>query len=483
MSELLPYEEQLAGKLANLPLPDEDKGWDAMRKMLEEDDDDGGIIPPVNRGCRTWGAILLLIALVAGIVTLTWKKHTVNQTDAPHNTTTIKDSGFAGKTPVKTDTATIAGNTPTADTTINTTARPGTAKQPADDVAQPAQQSTSKRAASAYTGKRMAVRVDKKQQQQPYNNPGKTGNTPPPVRQIAEPLTSTGIEPYKPVSQPPGNAAIVPGDNKSPVTGKDTVARNDTTGKPVAALTDTAHNNSNTKKPPEDDDSNDDNKVWFSAGLALQQLIPVDGQKAVPYSSSGRKGSLGDYIPSAYVRVYHKRKFLQVEFKYGAPQYTKDVAYQKTVISSDSASGISVANVNHVKKTYYHQLPVSIHYTPVPNVSIGAGIVWNKFQSAVVEQQTRSFRGNVMVDSNGIAIPTKLLTVKGDSATSFSKSYLQFMIEAQYTWRRFSIGARYSFGLQPYLTFTSPTTGLPQKERNASLNIFLRYELWRSKKK
>lgn len=493
MDELLPYEEQLAGKLANLPQPDEDMGWDAMRKMLDEDDHDGGIIPPVNRGCRTWTALLLLIAMVTGIVTLTWKKHTVKQTDAPHNVVTIKDSSLAGKTAIETDTITATVNKTPDGAATDTLQQHDANSRSSVNTITPVQQRATKRGATAYANKRMTVRVDKTRGLKTGDNNYKINNAPPTVKDTSAPLnslnTSSNIANDTPVSPAGGAAAAIPG-NKAPDTygtgytnkpGTDSVKLNDTTAKPVTHATTAFTDNDSRKKKQENDD--DENKVWFGAGLALQQLIPVDGQKAVPYSSSGRKGSLGDYTPSAYFRVYHKRKFLQVEFKYGAPQYTKYVAYQKTVISSDSASGISVANVNNVKKTYYHQLPISIHYTPVPNFSLGAGVVWNKFQSAVVEQQTRSFRGNVLVDTNGAAIPTKLLTLKGDSAASFSKSYLQFMVEAQYSWRRFSLGARYAFGLQPYLTFTSPTTGQPQKERNASLNIFIRYELWRSKKK
>lgn len=488
MDELLPYEQQLAGKLANLPLPDEDKGWNAMRKMLDDDDDDGGIIPPVNRGCRIWGAMLLLIVLVAGIVTITWKKHTVNQTDFPHKTATLKDSGLAAKPNVGIDTMAVTGKLTPIDVIVDTLQKPGTNNKHAGGTPSSAQQYANRHAVKPYSYKGVAVNSNKKQALQTGNTRFKNSAAKTLGTGVAQPLASadapTGVTNSTAISQPRNNTGgAVPANGKNETTGKDTIEKNDTTGKTLVTNTDTTryNKNSNQNNLAQTDDNND--KVWFGAGLALQQLIPVNGQKAVPYSSSGRKGSLGDYIPSAYFRLYHKRKFLQVEFKYGAPQYTRDVAYQKTVISTDSSSGISVANVNHVKKTYYHQLPVSIHYIPVPNLSIGAGVVWNKFQSAVVEQQTRSFRGNVEIDSGGAAIPSKLLTLNSDSATSFSKSYLQFMVEAQYNWRRFSFGARYAFGLQPYLTFTSPATGQQQNEKNASLNIFIRYELWRSKKK
>jgi hypothetical protein len=78
-------------------------------------------------------------------------------------------------------------------------------------------------------------------------------------------------------------------------------------------------------------------------------------------------------------------------------------------------------------------------------------------------------------------VSTLLETVKKDSATEFAKSYFQFALETQYKWKRFSFGAKYSFGLQPYIRFTLP--GQPEKqERNNALQIFIRYELWKQKK-
>ena len=168
---------------------------------------------------------------------------------------------------------------------------------------------------------------------------------------------------------------------------------------------------------------------------------------------------------------------MQVEFKYGAPQDTKNIAYSTKVTNYDSTTHITTSQVNSVNKTYYHQLPLSIHYEVLPNLSIGAGAVWNRFQSAVVTQQNQASNGLTGTDS---IVNSKVINVKSDSA--FAKTYWQFMLEAQYAWKRFSFGTRYAWGLTPYLTATS-SSGQTQKERNASLNVFIRYELWRSKKK
>src|SRR4029078_6060612 len=90
-----------------------------------------------------------------------------------------------------------------------------------------------------------------------------------------------------------------------------------TSTKPVrqgSSFTNTAKKDSTKKK-----------QLSYSAGLSMQQLLPVAGQKPVPYNSQGRKGTLADYIPSIYFRVNKDQKwFIQGEFKYGAPQYPRE---------------------------------------------------------------------------------------------------------------------------------------------------------------
>jgi hypothetical protein len=232
------------------------------------------------------------------------------------------------------------------------------------------------------------------------------------------------------------------------------------------------------KKNEPKKDSAKQKSISFSAGIALYQLLPVDGQKLTPYNAQGRKGSLADYIPSVYFRMYKDGKwFLQSEFRYGAPQYNREIVYFSKGVP-DTQGSSTIITSNKLKKTFYHQLPVSFNYFVLPNLSLGGGFVWNKFSSVVSEV-------SVVKRTNATGIDTVInpgTIVKSAAADSnFARSYFQALIEAQYKWKRFSFGARYSFGLQPYLTFTLPG-GTQQREKNTSLQVFLRYELWRSKK-
>jgi hypothetical protein len=120
---------------------------------------------------------------------------------------------------------------------------------------------------------------------------------------------------------------------------------------------------------------------------------------------------------------------------------------------------------------------VSFNYYILPKLSLGTGVVWNKFYSAVYEQDITERNNITQIEST---ISKGIKQTKSD--TSLAKSYFQALFETQYKWKKFSIGARYSFGLEPYVTFTLPGSA-PQEEKNSALQIFLRYEIWKSKAK
>lgn len=223
-------------------------------------------------------------------------------------------------------------------------------------------------------------------------------------------------------------------------------------------------------------DSSKSPAFYFAAGLSLFQQLPIGGQSFVPYDREGRKGTLADYIPSVHVRMYHRKNwFIQSEFRYGAPQYTKEFVYQQKVDSNSS-----IIQYTSLRKTYYHQLPLSFNYYISKNLSIGTGIVWNRFVSAIASHDI--VHHNNITGTDSIISKETILVPKNDSSNVFVRSWFQTIVQAEYKWKRFSLGARYAVGLEPYIKFELQP-GVPQQEKNSSLDIFIRYELWRSKKK
>lgn len=527
MSGQLPYEEQLAQQWNDLPLPDENTAWADMKRRLDEDDDKP-VVAWWRRGCGLWGLLLLLLLAVGWFIVRPEKwfsnskkeKTVANEETIPGNQ---KDKGGdtrGNNTNDKNgnDQQTNSSNDPNNVNTPADTNTPGNNNNAGNSTSSTANTNTS----NTKPGDGNTVPVNNQTGIDRSNTTNPTtrnrNNSRNPDRSVINSSINQSTEqsggsrsggrrnPTRPpVSTKPDqpSAGIVPG--QLPVDPVDGSSKNPTTAvqpdspavaTPKVIVTDTAiaktkspvdsinKKDSAIQKPVAVSTDKDKNKkkTYFSAGIAVHQLVPVAGQKTSPYNSLGRKGTLLDYIPSAYLRFHKEEKwFIQAEFRYGAPQYTKNNFLYDQLIVPDTGQNPRYVHTTstRLQKTYYHQLLFSFNYYVLPNWSLGAGIIWNRFSTAVSESEIIRHDNFLQIDS---LFPKTIMKVSADTATQFSKSYFQAMFETQYQWKRFSIGGRYAVGIDPYIRFTLPNQS-PRQERNQSLQIFLRYQLWRSKSK
>jgi hypothetical protein len=500
MNERLPYEEQIKQSLADLPLPGENMGWADMKRRLEEDDDDR-IIPFWLRGCALWGLLVLVLLGLGWWWFSYYKRSTTKEEIQKAGQTSQQKTGSKRKNDTLQLNNTETVNSPNENTEA-------TRKSKNTDAADPYPDKESR--PDVLTGNKPAA-----ERKQGANAGGQAEinvidagiiknkrKAPNPSRTAKEKRNRSNNETEKIQSLNKDNIIITgeQGQIKSIINdGRDTMNNDEediVRADSISKLKVNINNPDTSFKALKDPitkkdtlttlagnkvkkDSAKQKSVSFSAGIALHQLLPLSGQKFTPYNSLGRKGSLADYIPSIYFRMYRNDKwFLQSEFRYGAPQYTREIVYfQKSVQDTQNTNRTTTSS--KLKKTFYHQLPVSFNYFVLPNWSIGSGFVWNRFSAAVSEQDVvkRTLAtGSDTIISQGVVLNNR----KADS--NFVKSYFQATFETQYKYKRFSLGARYSFGLQPYLKFTLPG-GTQQQEKNSSLQVFLRYELWESKKR
>ncbi len=482
MNDRLRYEDELARQLQDLPLPDEDAAWADMKRRLEEDDDDGVIVPPFTWGCGGW-ALLVIVLLGLGWWIIRPEKWFIDRkeqkTELQEKTNAVPaDSGGT----LKKNTDSVANHKisqgPQA-TTVHkkknepNLVNPETSRElgNTDSLLYDHRRSLDNRKKTdakktevlkKTAGSRLA-KNRKNNQLKESSLPGQDGS----LIERKEEKDKPEIDEQKDIlaendSLSRKNQVLPPDTLQNKIASKDST-------KTIPDTVTSKTEKEKQKSPPK--------KYSFGTGLSLFQQIPIDGQSSVPYNSQGRKFSLSDYIPSVYARWYKENKwFIQTEFRYGAPQYTKQFTYGQKIVSDTQGSRSTITSQN-LKKTFYHQLPVSFNYYVLPNLSLGAGFVWNKFYSAVYEQDITDRNNITQQDST---ISKGILQTKRDS--SLAKSYFQALFETQYKWKRFSLGARYSFGLQPYIKFSLPGSG-QQEEKNSSLQVFLRYELWRSKNK
>jgi hypothetical protein len=516
MSERLPYEDELQQHWNDLPLPDENKAWEDMKRRLEEEDDDRPIIAWWRRGCLLWG-FLLLVIFSSGLWLI--RERYFSSDNNKKEAVTKQEEVTGNKKKDSVIMQRVPSNAGPDGSRQNTKDKNGPLKEITEG---PSTENTGKPLTDNESGiDDPASIVNKKKQEieikerTGIENPVVTGrrgkrNNSVVMRKgnTGSTTVSTGSRtdvkelPRKQVSVQKKPAKEKLGQVDTMFLQPDQVYVSDvplrTGGHPFTGKPDSIASQAPVKrdsifsKPPSKKDSlaiNTPNKdstkkkkqITFSAGIAMQQLLPVAGQKTVPYNSLGRKGTLADYIPSIYFRAIKEKKwFVQGEFRYGAPQYTKEFVYNQQQ-REDTAGPIdfTTRTTSTLKKTYYHQLPVTFNYFVAKDWSVGAGLSWNKFVSAIADIEVRRRNNTTTLDS---VLRKGLFAQKGDSATAFSKSYFQGVIESQYKWKRFSFGARYTFGLQPYVKFTL-LNGETGQDRSSSLQVFLRYELWQSKKK
>ncbi|HEY0066397.1 MAG TPA: hypothetical protein VGB46_03515 [Flavisolibacter sp.] len=498
MNEERPYKEFPPEQLNDLPLPDEEQSWQKMKQLLDKDDDDR-VPPPIwFRGCTGWIVLLgLLGALWLVFRPDQWLERSEGERQRVERQKEKggRDEGERSKAERQKDTFSTPAVTPAQPVQPGTTG-PGEVTVPQQEEIPPGEathRTKNNTEREKAEGKGLKERGLLQRAVPPVRGRGtKKDNTGVPQRGTRQADLKPGNTKHKPNNtqqKPPKEKQTtdsgtvvkqtVPPQATSPIIpAKDSTATAKATEpvkkvEPVLSQTATdSSTQTSTARKEEDKEKN----YYFSAGLALQQQIPFAGQKANPYDYYGRKGSLADYIPSVYLRFHQDRKwFLQSEFRYGAPQSVKEITYGSRSFS-DTGNVITTTTAFRLKKTFFHQLPVSFNYFVRPNWSVGAGVMYSKFHSAVSEETVRLRNNQLQRDS---LVSQKIVYVPRDSSSVFTSSQLHALIETQYQWKRFSFGLRYTQGLLPFIRYTEPN-GVLREEKNRSLQAFIRFRIWNS---
>jgi hypothetical protein len=495
MKERLPYEESIKEQLNSLPIPDEDQSWQKMELLLDKDDDRRRIIPPIFTGCLGWG-LLLLIGLFAFWFFVHPEKWFASKQEAINKSSTSDTTSQVQKeVPVKTDEtmnpAAVPGGSPAEEKLYKnpgdsndvvkdkSTGNTRTKMEPRKD--KPIVSTASKQ-------KKLSGSVKQRQKKDIGTKKTSTSNTALRNRNENKPVIERKQGEY-PGNDLPDSIRVKRTSVKRPDTAiafeTRSIINTDTSVVIKKVERDSVRQNSPADSANKKDSIQkkipEKKKFYFSAGIGLQQQIPVAGQKSNPYNIYGRKGSLGDYIPFLYVRLHRQEKwFIDGGFRYGAPQSVKEVSYNtNSSIQIDSLQGqvtvTTTTSTSSLKKTFYHQVPFSFNYMIRPNLSLGAGLVYSRFYGAVSEEEVRIKRNQV--DS---LASKKIVQVPSNTDSFFTKSQIQLILQTEYHWKRFGLGLRYTKGLQPFLRYIS-SNGQQKEERNQSLQVYLRFRIWKGK--
>jgi hypothetical protein len=170
--------------------------------------------------------------------------------------------------------------------------------------------------------------------------------------------------------------------------------------------------------------------------------------------------------------------FVQLEAQFNAPQYTsKDLLAGQS--QADSVSPVqAVQSSVYIKKLFYVNIPLSVHFSPFPNVYAGAGL-----QYSILSNGVGLFEDKLITSGGPDSLTaSKTQSFKGDSLYREMKTHeFRFLVDGNYQYKNFVLGIRYNRALSKFINVRISDSQVTQA-RNSSLQLYLRYILWDQRK-
>jgi hypothetical protein len=237
------------------------------------------------------------------------------------------------------------------------------------------------------------------------------------------------------------------------------------------------------KKKAKSDPTADEKGFLFAVGI--NHYFPVSNQKKINVKSNGGSSGVIDYIPVPVVRYYfHKWLYAETEVQFIAPQYTKTLLASNSISMNPSNQNISKSVF--IKKLFYFNLPVSIHYRPVKNVFVGAGIEYSMLTNGVAlfeNSKSYTLSTSALPLNDPLLVSSEIGSLKKAPAYGeLRTNEFRYLFDVNYQWKPFTIGLRYNHAFTNFINARISNTVITQAY-NASLELNLRYTIWDHRKK
>jgi hypothetical protein len=209
----------------------------------------------------------------------------------------------------------------------------------------------------------------------------------------------------------------------------------------------------------------------LAAGIWDGTNFAVNNQVTYRYTSSDGPYLLPDHLPGAYMRLYMgDRVYIEAGLRIFSPQYTRLQQIDSTgdTTSITPTGVVTTDTVVTLKKLYYTDIPLTMHYRVFAGLYLGGGVQYSRLWDGAAVQNITG-RGNVDLD----------LKVQPVTLARLQKNDWRVLLDASYVWRRLSLGLRYQEGLGSYLR----TAQQGSKPHNSSLSLSLSYDIWRQQPK
>lgn len=130
-------------------------------------------------------------------------------------------------------------------------------------------------------------------------------------------------------------------------------------------------------------------KGWVT-GISVNYNLPVSNQEMSTVSIKGERNTLIDFVPSVYLRYHFNEKWhIESAFQFSSPQYTsahKLASEFKTIDPNKKEE-----NAIWLNKLYYLNVPVSVHFSPLPHLTVGTGIQYSHLRRSLFEEEVASW--------------------------------------------------------------------------------------------
>ena len=457
MSERKSYED-IDRQFSDLPMPDEEVSWQKMKERLDKEDDGGTVVPPVLlRTCMGWGIVLLAGLIVAWLVVRPdrWSKETTRSERNSNSKSKSEQTNL--------ESASLPANV-----TLEEVNKPVNSKLVKDEELK-----SDNTPVQGYEARGANNHIASKAVIQKNRGLG-FKDSPVVIRRSFSPLITNKADNNKPNNIQ--NKEVVKQGEAPRGTDTSLVVKKQAES-PPADSTQKDNTPQQVNQSPQKKSGATQKKLIAAAGLGLQQLIPIAGQTLVPYTYYGRDASIADYIPSVYLQLHKKGKwFIMGEFRFGGAQSVKEFSYNRKT-RYDTATMNTTVTTMRLKKTYYHQLPFTFNYYLLHNLSVGVGGMYSRFYGAVTEKETDTWNTLTQKYTN----VKQIIPMKHFNDSFLYKTQVHVLLQADYQWKRFSFGLRYTKDVQPYIKFTNPD-GTVDEKRNQALQLMVRYRIWQSAK-
>lgn len=225
----------------------------------------------------------------------------------------------------------------------------------------------------------------------------------------------------------------------------------------------------------------------FVIGLTLPLSMPLSNQRVLSYNVNAGINTISDYIPSPNFQYHiNKSSFLQAEIQLASPQFIQPVllAQSKYELSAGQPGNFRFrTNSTYARKLYYFNLPIGINYSPFKNFYLGTGLQFSSLMSGIGFSETRGYN-NLSPTSSDTLLNANFFKFRNDTLSGrLNSNELRLTLDANYYWKKFTLGMRYNQALNNYVSIQVTPTSPIFTDRNKALQFYLRYNLWEDRKK